>query len=54
MDKFLDKKLKSFLFLTNSVMGSSLNFNYNFIKYVFDVLKVKHNKKAYLCTLERH
>lgn len=52
MDKFLDKKVKSFLFLTNSVMGSSLNFNYNFIKYVFDVLKVKHNKKAYLYTLE--
>lgn len=52
MDKFLNKKVKSFLFLTNSVMGSSLNFNYNFIKYVFDVLKVKHNKKAYLYTLE--
>lgn len=52
MDKFLDKKVKSFLFLTNTVMGSSLNFNYNFIKYVFDLLKGKHDKKAYLYTLE--
>lgn len=51
-DKFFNKNIKSFLFLTNTVMKSNLDFNYNFIKEVFDLLKSKHESGAYLYSLE--
>lgn len=53
MNKFFDNNIKSFLFLTNTILSNSANFNYNLIKDVFELLRKKHNKPdAYFYSLE--
>lgn len=51
-DNFFKKKIKSFLFLTNTAMKSGLDFNYNFIKESFERLKTRYLSDAYLYSLE--
>ena len=51
-NNFFDKKIKSFLFLTNTSIKSGMDFNYNFIRESFEWLRKKYQSDAYLYSLE--
>lgn len=52
INKFFNRGIKSFLFLTNVSMNNNLDFNYNCIKYIFDMLKPNDLNNAYCYALE--
>lgn len=49
--KFFDKKIQSFLFITNTAMKMGLDFNYEFVQDMFSLLKPA-NYDAYCYSLE--
>lgn len=51
INKFFEKEIQSFLFITNTAMKSGLDFNYEFIQEVFTLLKPE-NCDAYCYSLE--
>lgn len=51
INKFFEKGMQSFLFITNTAMKSGLEFNYEFIQEVFTLLK-SENCDAYCYSLE--
>lgn len=51
INKFFEKGIQSFLFITNTAMKSGLDFNYEFIQEVFTLLKPE-NCDAYCYSLE--
>lgn len=51
INKFFEKGMQSFLFITNIAMKSGLDFNYEFIQEIFALLKPK-NCDAYCYSLE--
>jgi len=52
MKNFYARGIKSFLFLANVSMNSNLDFNYECINYIFELLKPNNGEKAYCYSLE--